>query len=295
MITRVALRSAKRSLPRRPFSARAGEVHQHFISATTSVHVIPVLEDNYSYLVVDNDRKTSICIDPAEPLPIINLAETLGVSIEAILTTHKHADHTLGNEAIRDATLCKVFAPADGDVPIPAVTNVVCGGDCLRVGAHKILVLNTPCHTSGHVTYCFVSQPITLPSSLLFPGDTLFVGGCGRFFEGTGKDMVLALRVIMEAVPEDALMFCGHEYTVSNLQFAASIEPNNTRIHLKLAEINRKLANGIPSVPSSLAEERLYNPFLRIEEPDILKALGLGPDDSRSDVMSLLRQRKDNF
>ena len=107
--------------------------------------------------------------------------------------------------------------------------------------------------------------------------------------------MVLALRVIMETVPEDALVFCGHEYTVSNLQFAASIEPNNARIQTKLAEVNRKLANGIPSVPSSLAEERLYNPFLRIEEPDIRKALGLGLSDSQSDAMSLLRHRKDNF
>ena len=174
--------------------------------------------------------------------------------------------------------------------PIPARNRSVSGGETLMIGAAKVEVLDVPCHTKAHVAYVVTGDNETPP--LLFPGDTLFVGGCGRFFEGTAEDMYRALYDVILKLPADTKVYCGHEYTMSNLRFALSIDPSNQALRNKIAAVRIHRAKNLPSVPSSLREEMLYNPFLRVHDETIRNAVG-GSD--AVSVLGNLRRRKDSF
>ncbi|KAF4323582.1 hypothetical protein JM18_001818 [Phytophthora kernoviae] len=257
------------------------------------VRVVPMLEDNYGYVVVDESNHTMFAVDPAEPskiLPVLKEEETTRKrEFIGVLTTHKHADHAGGNIEIAENYPNVMIAGPENEL-IPARNRAVKGGDKFKLGATKVKVLNVSCHTKAHVAYVITGDTETPP--LLFPGDTLFVGGCGRFFEGTAEDMYRALYEVILTLPKDTKVYCGHEYTMSNLRFALSVDPSNQALRDKIATVRIRRAKNLPSVPSSLREEMQYNPFLRVHNETIRSAVG-GTDPIS--VLENLRRRKDSF
>lgn len=249
------------------------------------VHV-PVFSDNYAYLLIDEQRNEAAAVDPAVPDRVIDAAKREGVSITAILTTHHHWDHSDGNEKL--LSLLPSAPVYGGDDRIPALTNKVSEGDHFSVGGVNVEVLFTPCHTKGHVLYLAKEGD----DKALFTGDTLFIGGCGRFFEGNSSQMLSAFDKIA-ALPDDTKIFCGHEYTVKNLMFAKTVDPNNEALLKKLEWAKKQREAGQPTIPSTVAEEKTFNPFMRTREPSMAATLGVS--GSASDVMAALRQLKDRF
>jgi len=181
-----------------------------------------------------------------------------------------------------------------GDDRIPMLTRKVGHGDKLKIGNIDVDVFFTPCHTTGHVLY--VAGDGKSPKAL-FSGDTLFIGGCGRFFEGTAQNMYHALCEVVANLPKDTQVFCGHEYTVKNLQFAATIEKDNSALKKKLhwAEAQRNHSPPLPTIPSTVEEELSYNPFMRVDQVSIKTALGFSQDADPVDVMAKLRALKDKW
>jgi len=258
---------------------------------------VPVLSDNYAYLLVDTEGKCAAAVDPAEPKKVLAAAKELGVKVVLSLTTHKHWDHAGGNVELSQLLPdLPIVGSAYEDVP--GVNKRVKDHETITLGTLDIEALHAPCHTRGHVLY-FVRPHLETESPVLFTGDTLFIGGCGRFFEGTGADMVNCMKTI-SSLPPDSKVYCGHEYTVANLTFAASVEPSNTALQDKLAWAKRQRSMGLPTVPSTISEELLYNPFMRISSEGLLfpesarpKGENRRPDDAQ--LMTTLRDMKNNF
>jgi hydroxyacylglutathione hydrolase len=256
------------------------------------VEPIPQLADNYAYLLADPDVGKAAIIDPAEIEPIVRATEARGLRLIAILNTHHHADHTGANRALveRLPGLEVIGSRADAE-RIPGLTRAVGDGDRIQIGGLQGEALFVPCHTRGHVAYRF--------GRALFTGDTLFAAGCGRFFEGSAADMHRALIEVIGALPDDTLIYAGHEYTEKNLRFALTVEPDNPAITAKLAEVLELRRQGRPTLPTTLGAERSYNPFLRPSAPGILAALstaepGVDPGDPIA-VIGALRRLKDRF
>lgn len=253
---------------------------------------VPLLRDNYGWLLIDEASGVAAIVDPAEAAPVLAAAEREGVALAAILNTHHHWDHTGGNlELLAALPALEVVGWAEDAARIPGITRAVGEGDEVRVGGLVGRVLPVPCHTSGHVAYLF--------GDALFSGDTLFAGGCGRFFEGTAAQMYRALYEVLGPLPEDTRIFCGHEYTEGNLRFAQSLEPESPAVREKLAEVKRLRAEGRPTVPTTLGEERGYNPFLRVAAPELQAAVRRArPEVDLGDpvaILGALRSLKDSF
>ena len=247
---------------------------------------IPVLQDNYSYLLIDDATKQAALIDTADDLEqLLPAIEAEQVTLTHILNTHHHFDHSGGNEKLlaKYPSLTVVGGAHDAD-KIFGITQQVAHGDTLQIGALTGRVIHIPCHTRGHVAYVF--------EDALFSGDTLFVAGCGRFFEGDAAQMHQALNVEFAKLPGHTRVFCGHEYTASNLRFAVSVEPNNTAAKHKLTWAQAQREQGLSTIPSTLDEERSYNPFMRVTAPDIQQATG---SHDPVEVMNQLRTLKNNF
>lgn len=253
-----------------------------------TVHTIAVLEDNYSYLIVCEDR--AAVVDPGDAAPIRAALDRTGVCLQRILLTHHHQDHTAGAQALAAATGAQICA-AD-PARVPGTEQRLSDGDRLRLGTADVRVLATPGHTTDHV--CFlVTGDSPADSAVLFTGDTLFAGGCGRAFEGTLATLQASLHQLA-ALPGETRVYCGHEYTQTNYTFAAAIEPKNIAIAGKLADTTRTRQAGLPTVPTTLAQECRLNPFLRTADTNLCRALGIpGADPLR--VFTALRERKDKF
>ena len=244
---------------------------------------ISALEDNYIYLLTWNS--SALVVDPAESKPILSLLDQENATLKNILITHYHDDHTAGNEALKKKTGCRIIGPEDDRVP--GLDRSVAEGEELIVGPFSIEVLSTPGHTKPHVVYFFRDL------HLLFSGDLLFAGGCGRLFEGSAQEMWSSLEKVMQ-LPDDTEIFCGHEYTVKNLGFAQHLEPNNPDIATRL-EKARALRNADkPTIPSTIAEEKKTNPFLRAGDSKFKEAVGM-PDSDPVEVFASIRELKDNF
>lgn len=252
------------------------------------VKVLNALADNYMYLLVDDESREAAIVDPVEPTKVLDEVKKLGVRLTTVLTTHHHWDHAGGNERL--LALSPNLRVYGGDDRVPKLTEHVTDNQELQVGKLTVQCLLTPCHTSGHVCY-FVPAADGQPPAV-FTGDTLFVAGCGKFFEGTADQMYRALVERLSKLPDDTRVFCGHEYTVTNLQFAATVEPKNEAIKKKLAWARDQRSRKEPTVPSTIAEERSFNPFMRVREPTVHQHARL--EDPVS-TMAFLRKQKDHF
>ncbi len=252
-----------------------------------SIKPIKALSDNYIWLVTTNEG--SIVIDPGESKQIIDLVKSNEIDLEGILITHHHYDHTNGIEEILKYKKVEVFGPKNN---LNSITKRVKQNDVFNLIGLKFEVIETPGHTLDHIAfYCLKDE-----KSILFCGDTLFSGGCGRVFEGTYSQMYESLKKLSK-LPEDTQIFCGHEYTSSNLQFACAVEPNNQFIREYNQEIIEKTKNGEPSLPSSLKIEHMINPFIRCNEENLIDNINkkFGEVSSEIEIFSTLRKWKDNF
>jgi hydroxyacylglutathione hydrolase len=217
---------------------------------------IPALSDNYIWLAHDDASDQTIVVDPAEAAPVLAAAHARGWKIDAIWNTHWHPDHTGGNAAIKEATGCTVIAPAAEAARIPTADRLVAEGDVVMLGDHAATVMEVPAHTAGHIAY-------HLPDTeILFVGDTLFAMGCGRLFEGTPEQMFGNMQRLA-ALPGDTAVYCAHEYTQSNGRYALVAEPDNEALAERMAEVDAMRAQGLPTVPTTIALERETNPFMR--------------------------------
>lgn len=248
---------------------------------------IPVLTDNYIYLLHDPDASQTAVVDPAEAAPVLAALEARGWTLDLILNTHHHGDHVGGNLALKAATGCRIIGPAADKARIPGIDKTVADGDKVSVGASTASVFDIPGHTRGHIAYHFAQD------EALFCGDTLFAMGCGRLFEGTPYQMVQSLAKFAP-LPGTTRVYCAHEYTENNGRFALDIEPRNATLALRMRGVQQMRAEGRPTIPTTLAEERATNPFLRCEDSRLKRALGM-QDANPVDVFTELRARKDKF
>ncbi|QGY81103.1 hydroxyacylglutathione hydrolase [Sphingorhabdus lacus] len=217
---------------------------------------IPVLSDNYVWLVHEPVSGETMVVDPAVAPPVLEKAEELGWKISQIWNTHWHPDHTGGNAEIKQATGCTITGPAAEAGRIPTLDVQVKGGDAVRLGDVTADVLDVPAHTAGHIAFHFAED------GAAFVGDTLFAMGCGRLFEGTAEQMFGNMRAL-EALGDDTAIYCAHEYTLSNGRFALTVEPENTALVQRMAEVVALRDRGEPTVPTTIALEKATNPFMR--------------------------------
>jgi hydroxyacylglutathione hydrolase len=217
---------------------------------------IPVLSDNYIWLVHEGQSGETMVVDPAVAEPVLAEAEARGWTITQIWNTHWHPDHTGGNVAIREATGCTITGPAAEYARIPTLDVQVQGGDTVKFGESEAQVIDVPAHTAGHIAFHFADEQIA------FVGDTLFAMGCGRLFEGTAEQMYANMRTL-EALGDDTHIYCAHEYTLSNGRFALTVEPENAALIKRMAEVSAMRELGEPTVPTTIALERATNPFMR--------------------------------
>lgn len=242
---------------------------------------IRVLEDNYTY-VLSWDHEAFV-VDPGDGKPVLALLNEEQLKLQNILITHYHEDHTGGIDDLKRKTEVHVIGP--DDARIPELEQTVDDKEELLFGPFSIEVLSTPGHTKPHIVYFFRDL------HLLFSGDLLFGGGCGRLFEGTPAEMWHSLEKVA-VLPDDTLIYCGHEYTLSNLQFANTLEPQNQAVKQRLEEVKQCVNEGKPTVPSTLGLEKKTNPFLRAADPALQKALGTTETDPVA-VFAQIRLLKD--
>jgi hydroxyacylglutathione hydrolase len=217
---------------------------------------VPVLSDNYVWLVHEPVSGETMVVDPAVAAPVLAEAEARGWKITQIWNTHWHPDHTGGNAEIKAATGCKITGPEAERERIPTLDWFVKEGDSVMLGAVAAQVLDVPAHTAGHIAYHFADEHAA------FVGDTLFAMGCGRLFEGTADQMYSNMRKL-EALGDDTAVYCAHEYTLSNGRFALTVEPDNAALVERMAMVTAMRERGEPTVPTSIALERATNPFMR--------------------------------
>ena len=215
---------------------------------------VPAFTDNYIWLVHDAASGETTLVDPGDAAPALAEADRRGWTITQVWNTHHHWDHTGGNQAIKDATGCTVSGPAAEDIKARDVA--LSEGSVLHIGSHAGRAMEIPGHTLGHLALVFDADRIA------FVGDTLFAMGCGRLFEGTPQQMYRSLQRIAE-LPADTALYCGHEYTLANAQFAAHAEPENGDIAERLAEVEVLREAGEITLPTTVAKERATNPFVR--------------------------------
>jgi len=259
------------------------------------VEVVPVpqLADNYAYLLLDPASCKAAVVDCAEAAPVLSEVDRRGVRLVAVLATHHHFDHVGGNPALLAALPdLRVYGSADDAPRIPGITHRLRDGDTVELGALRARALTIPAHTSGHVAYYFPAEAV------VFTGDTLFAGGCGRLFEGDAAQMMASLAKLA-ALPDGTRVYCGHEYTEKNLRFAAMLEPGNRRLGEKLAAVQTLRRAGKPTVPSTIGEEKATNPFLRTGSAELAASIrSRVPDVPPGDPVALfaaVRALKDRF
>jgi len=248
---------------------------------------LPVLSDNYVYLLRDDASGEVGVVDPAVAEPVQAALAARGWTLGCILNTHHHGDHVGANLALKDATGCRIFGPAAEAARIPGLDVALKEGDPFALGASRAEILDLPGHTAGHIAYWFADD------AALFCGDTLFALGCGRLFEGTAAQMWQSLSKLA-ALPDAARVYCAHEYTESNARFAVTVEPGNAALTARAAAIRARRSEGLPTVPSLLGEERATNPFLRPRSPDLRRHFDLAAADDVA-VFAATRKAKDGF
>jgi hydroxyacylglutathione hydrolase len=234
---------------------------------------VPAFSDNYLWLVHDEASAETAVVDPGDAAPVLAEAERRGWTIRQVWNTHWHRDHTGGNLAIKQATGARIFGPAGEDIPGRDVA--LREGDILHLGEHLGRVVDVPGHTLGHIALIFEQDRVA------FVGDTLFAMGCGRLFEGTPEQMFGSLQQLA-ALPDDTRLYCAHEYTLSNARFAAHAEPGNAAIADRLDRVKRLREAGKITLPTTVAQERETNPFVRATDAKQFARLRRDKDSFRS-------------
>ncbi len=238
-----------------------------------NIEIIKCLQDNYSYLIIDETNHSACVVDPSEAKPIIDFVENNKIYLKYILNTHHHYDHVGGNIELKEKYNLKVVGYKGDKDRIPAVDILVENNEIWKQENFETKVYHIPGHTSGHIAFHFFKE------EKIFTGDTLFSLGCGRIFEGTYEQMFNSLNKIKN-LPKNTEIYCGHEYTLQNSNFCIANDPNNLKLKNKILEINNKLKNGLPTLPTNLGDELECNIFLKAQD---IKSF------------SKLRDLKDNF
>jgi len=250
-------------------------------------HLFMCLKDNFGVLLHDPATGATAAIDAPEAAPVEAALKARGWKLTDILVTHHHADHTDGIVELKNRYKCRVVAPKAEAQKIPAVDETVKEGDKVTVGKLTANVIETPGHTSGHITYWFHAD------KLAFAGDTLFSIGCGRVIEGTPEMMWNSLLKLRD-LPGDTRVYCGHEYTLANIKFAQTIEPDNKALQARAKQAAEQIAAGQMTVPTTIDEEKAANVFLRADVPAVAAAVGLA-GKSAAQVFTEVRARKNKF
>lgn len=248
---------------------------------------IPVLTDNYIYLLHDQQSGETAAVDPAVAEPVMGVLNERGWQLTHILNTHHHGDHVGGNLELKQQTGCQIIASEFDKPRIPGIDRSVQDGDTITIGKQTAQVISTTGHTNGHIVYYFAN------SNALFCGDTLFVMGCGRLFEGSAADLWQSLQKL-KTLPPDTRVYCAHEYSENNARFALSVEPENSVLQQKMTQVKQLRSAGLPTVPSTIEEELNTNPFLREDSPSIRKNIDC-MTDTDVEVFAKLRRLKDSF
>lgn len=241
------------------------------MAAALDIVAVPAFSDNYLWLIHDAESGETAVVDPGDAAPVLAAATARGWTIDKILNTHWHPDHTGGNQAVKDAGAV-VYGPAAEASRIPTIDRPLKEGDRINIGAHEAEVWEVPGHTLGHIAYVFREAGVA------FVGDTMFAMGCGRLFEGTPAQMFSSLQRIAE-LPDEMRLFCAHEYTLSNARFAAHAMPGNAAIAARLAAVAQARETGRMTVPTTVAQERSTNPFLLAADVAEFAELRTAKDD----------------
>lgn len=248
---------------------------------------IPVLTDNYIYLLHDTASGSTAVVDPALSQPVLDELKHQGWRLDWILNTHHHSDHVGGNLELKAKTGCQVIAANADKDRIPGFDKGVADGDVINIGQYAAKVLTTPGHTHGHIVYYFAD------AAALFCGDTLFAMGCGRLFEGSAEQMWQSLQKI-KALPGDTRIYCAHEYTQANGRFALTVEPENQALQQRMIEVNQLRTENRSTVPSILQQELDTNPFLREDSLALQRQINCEGETPVS-VFAEVRRLKDHF
>jgi hydroxyacylglutathione hydrolase len=234
---------------------------------------VPVLSDNYAWLIHDADAGETVAVDPGEAAPVIAAAAARGWRIDQVWTTHWHPDHVGGNDALKAAG-ARITGPAAEAAKIPTLDVLVGEGDSVRIGDHVAGVMTVPGHTAGHIAFHLADD------GAIFTGDTLFAMGCGRLFEGSAAEMFANMQRYA-TLPDDTAVYCGHEYTQSNGRYALVAEPDNSAIVERMAAVDAARSRGEATVPTTIGAERATNPFLRAATADDFAKYRQGKDNFR--------------
>ena len=248
---------------------------------------LPVLNDNYIYLLREPVSGKTAVVDPALAQPVLDELARRRWPLDYILNTHHHGDHVGGNRELKLRTNCKIVGARADRQRIPGIDIELADGDSFKLGTTEFKIFETPGHTRGHIVFYSAGE------YSLFCGDTLFALGCGRLFEGSAEQMWQSLQKL-RALPRSTKVYCAHEYTLSNGRFALTIEPNNTALKTRMQAVQRLRSEHKATVPSTIAEEKACNPFFRADEPTLKTSLAM-ENASAVAVFSEIRKRKDVF
>jgi hydroxyacylglutathione hydrolase len=264
------------------------------------VETIPTLGDNYTYLIIDESTGEAAVVDAPEADPVVARVASLGVTVKTVLTTHHHGDHCGANPALSEEYQAAVLGHVSDAGRIPGFSKGVEEGDRVTVGNLEGSVIHVPAHTRGHVAYHFPGG--------VFCGDTLFAGGCGRIFEGNPAMMYDALNLKLGRLPEETSVYCGHEYTETNLMFALTIEPGNAALQERMEWARARRAKAVAdwhdakaeefTIPSTIGTEKATNPFMRVDSPEIIASVRKHHPGTATDPVTILghvRAMKDRF
>jgi hydroxyacylglutathione hydrolase len=237
------------------------------------VVAVPVLTDNYVWLIHNDETGETAAVDPSVSDPVLDAAKAKGWSLSQVLNTHWHPDHTGGNQGIKAATGCTITAPAEAQ-RVSEVDRIVAEGDRVIVAGVEAVVWDIPAHTAGHIAYYFEDE------GMIFVGDTMFAMGCGRLFEGTAEQMYSNMQRIA-GLADGVRIYCGHEYTLANARFAGHVEPSNAAIRERMAQVESLRDEGKVTLPTTVAQERETNPFVRATNPEEFARLRAAKDSFR--------------